>query len=490
MHLRQSTLWWLACTIVCGQIGVSIGDTSREKPNVLFIAVDDLRPTLGCYGDTTAVTPHMDRLAQTGMVFNRAYCQVAVCNPSRASLLTGRRPDTIRVWDLKAHFREALPDVVTLPQYFKKYGYHSRSIGKVLHGSGPPATDSPSWSEPPLHDTTRAASGRYALPENLAGEGLKRNATECADVPDDRYIDGVVCEDALAALRDLQNRDRPFFLAVGFRKPHLPFCAPKRYWDLYRRDTIPAPVSDNHPHGAPELAVRSWRELEGYRDIPDEGPIPRAKMAELRHGYYACVSYVDALIGRLLDELEHLGLRDDTVILVWGDHGFHLGEQGLWAKANNYELSTHAPLILSVPDPVHRGVTCDALVEFVDVYPTLAEACSLALPEGLEGLSLLPLLSNPTRPWKRAAFSQYARDKKKNRHTGHGDIMGYALRTERYRYVEWRVWKSGDIVAKELYDHHRDPHEMKNLGSLPQHREVTDELGRLLKAGWRAALPQ
>lgn len=462
---------------------------SERKPNVLFIAVDDLRTTLGCYGDKTAVTPHIDRLARRGMVFNRTYCQVAVCNPSRASLLTGRRPDTIRVWDLKAHFRQALPDVVTLPQYFKENGYHSRSIGKILHGSGPPAKDPPSWSHEPLHDTTRATSGRYALPKNLEGEGLKRDSCESADVADSYYIDGTVCEDALAALRALQDNDRPFFLAVGFRKPHLPFCAPKKYWDYYRRGQIPPPVSNSHPVGAPELAVRSWLELEGYRDIPERGPIPEAKMAELRHGYYACVSYVDALVGRLLDELDRLALRDNTVILLWGDHGFHLGEQGLWTKANNYELSTRAPLILSVPGQPNAGATCNALVEFVDVYPTLTEACGLDVPDGLEGVSMMPLIENPGRPWKRAAFSQYPRDKKKNRHNGHGDIMGYAMRTSGYRYVEWREWKTGEIVARELYDSARDPSEMKNLAPNPSFRETVDELSKMLRAGWRAASP-
>ncbi|MHC4228621.1 MAG: sulfatase [Planctomycetota bacterium] len=462
---------------------------SERKPNVLFIAVDDLRTTLGCYGDNTAVTPHVDRLAHSGMVFNRAYCQVAVCNPSRASLLTGRRPDTIRVWDLKAHFRQALPDVVTLPQYFKENGYHTRSIGKILHGSGPPAKDQPSWSRGPLHDTTRAASGRYALPKNLEGEGLKRDSCESADVADSYYIDGKVCKDALAALRDLQGSDQPFFLAVGFRKPHLPFCAPKKYWDYYRRKEIPPPVNNSHPADAPELAVRSWLELEGYRDIPERGPIPEAKVAELRHGYYACVSYIDALVGRLLDELDHLALCDNTVILLWGDHGFHLGEQGLWTKANNYELSTCAPLILSVPGQSNGGATCNALVEFVDVYPTLTEACGLGIPDGLEGISMMPLVENPGRSWKQAVFSQYPRDKKKNRHEGHGDFMGYAVRTNRYRYVEWRNWKTGEVVARELYDSARDTGEMKNLATRPSFQKTVDELGKMLKNGWQAVLP-
>jgi len=460
-----------------------------KKPNVLFIAIDDLRPMLGCYGDQTAVTPNINRLAKQGMVFDHAYCQQAVCNPSRASLITGLRPDTIRVWDLKAHFRDTLPDVVTLPQYFKENGYHCRSIGKILHGNGPPAKDPPSWSEESLHDTTREASGRYALPKNLAGEGLKRDSNESADVPDSYYIDGIVCRDALKALRTLKGGRQPFFLAVGFRKPHLPFCAPKKYWDYYKRDKIPLPVSDEHPKGAPELAVRSWKELEGYRDIPEEGLLSKEKVAELRHGYYACVSYMDALTGRLLDELERLELREETIVLLWGDHGFHLGEQGLWAKANNYEFSTRAPLILSVPGQANVGAKCDALVEFVDVYPTLVEACKLRLPDGLEGLSMMPLIENPARPWKRAVFSQYPRDKTKNRHNGRGDIMGNTLRTGHYRYVEWRDLEKGNIVARELYDHNLDPGEMKNLAASPEYQGVIEKLSGMLDAGWQAVLP-
>ncbi len=465
------------------------GHAVRVRPNVLFVAIDDLRPALGCYGDPTAITPNIDRLAKRGIVFNRAYCQEAVCSPSRASLMTGRRPDTTKVWDLKAHFRDALPDVVTLPQHFKNHGYHTRSIGKIYHGNGKPAIDGPSWSEEPLFDTTRDPAGRYALPKNLAGEGLKRDSNEAADVPDGTYVDGQVCDAALGALPVLKAKGKPFFLAVGFRKPHLPFCAPKRYWDMYEREKIPRRTSDSHPEGAPELAVRSWRELEGYKDIPGEGPIPAAKVAELRHGYYACVSYIDALIGRLFDELERLDLDDNTVIALWGDHGFHLGEQGLWTKANNYEVSTRAPLILSVPGQPNAGAASDALVEFVDVYPTLVEACGLEMPEGLEGISMMPLIENPARTWKRAAFSQYPRDSESNRHKGHGDIMGYALRTERYRYVEWREWETGKVVARELYDHSQDADEMMNIAANPEHKSIVQDLSRTLTAGWKAALP-
>jgi iduronate 2-sulfatase len=456
-----------------------------HRPNVLFIAVDDLRPMLGCYGDPVAVSPNIDRLAKRGLLFNRAYCQEAVCSPSRLSLMTGMRPDTIRVWDLYTHFRDAVPDAVTLPQCFKEQGYHTRSIGKIYHGNGPPAKDPPSWSEEPLHDTTTEASGRYALPKNLAGEGLKRDSLESADVPDGYYIDGIVCDDAIAALTDMKAKARPFFLAVGFRKPHLPFCAPKKYWDLYDRDKIPPPATDSHPEGAPELAVRSWRELEGYKDIDQEGTIPAGKVAELRHGYYACVSYIDALVGRLLDKIDN----DNTVVILWGDHGFHLGEQGLWAKANNYELATRSPLILSVPGQPNPGATTDALVEFVDIYPTLAEACGLDVPTGLEGISMMPLLDNPQRPWKTAAFSQYPRDETSHRHKGHGDYMGYALRTDNYRYVEWREWETGTVVARELYEHPKDKNETVNVAERPEYKDTVERMARILSDGWRVAKP-
>jgi len=462
---------------------------AEKGRNILFIAIDDLRPALGCYGDRTAVTPNIDRLAGRGTVFQRAYCQQAVCSPSRLSLMTGRRPDTTRVWDLGTHFRKALPEVVTLPQYFKAQGYHCRSIGKIYHGGGAPSKDAPSWSEDPLHDIAREARQRYATPRNLKGSGLKRGASEVADVPDGVYIDGIVCEAALKALRSLKARNKPFFLAVGFRKPHLPFCAPRKYWNLYDRAKIPLPVSDEHPGGAPEVAVRSWKELEGYSDIPKDGRLSPGKVAELRHGYYACVSYIDALVGRLLEEVRKLGLEGETVVCLWGDHGFHLGEQGLWAKANNYELSTRVPLILSVPGQKRPGGKSAALVELVDLYPTLADVCGLSVPGGLEGISLRPLLEDPGRAWKKAAFSQYPRAYEGNRHRRHGDIMGYAIRTVRHRYVEWRDWKTGKVMARELYDHQPDSREMRNVAGEEDYAEVLDRHRIILKAGWRHALP-
>ncbi len=466
-----------------------VGARAVPRPNVLFIAVDDLRPALGCFGDEVVVTPHIDQLAERGTVFTKAYCQLAVCSPSRLSLLTGRRPDTIRVWDLNTHFRKAIPDVVTLPQLFRNHGYHTQSIGKIYHGGGAPSQDPPSWSADPLFDTVRSANVRYALPMNLKGQGLKRSSTESADVDDGVYLDGIVCTAAESAIDELAGRDNPFFLAVGFRKPHLPFCAPKKYWDLYERDEVPLPQFSTHPTSAPELAVRSWKELEGYLDIPNDGQLTERQLRKLRHGYYACVSYVDALVGRLLARLQHAKIENDTIVVLWGDHGYHLGEQGLWTKANNYELSTRVPLILSVPGQQNVGRKCGRLVELIDVYPTLADVCDLKTPAGVEGVSLKPLLEDSNRPWKQAVFSQYPRDRNSHRHRSHGDIMGYAVRTERYRYVEWQEWQTKKVVARELYDHATDPRESRNIANEPTHSETMMRLAAILEAGPEAVVP-
>ena len=462
--------------------------TRRDRPpNVLFIAIDDLRPALGCYGDAVAITPNIDRLASRGTLFNRAYCQQAVCSPSRLSLMTGRRPDTIRVWDLGTHFRTAIPDVVTLPQHFKNHGYHARSIGKIYHGGGKPSKDPPSWSVEPVFDVSHVANLRYASQKNLKGRGLKRSASESADVEDGQYLDGIVCETAETAIEQFGTNANPFFLAVGFRKPHLPFCAPKKYWDLYQRDRIPLPKYANHPKEAPEIAVRSWMELEGYTDIPADGQLTEEKVRELRHGYYACISYIDALVGRLLKKLNQVRLADKTVVVLWGDHGYHLGEQGLWTKANNYELSTRVPLIMSVPGQRQVGAHCSALVELIDVYPTLSDACGLKEPVGTEGISLEPLLHEPDQSWKRAAYTQYPRSRNSNRHRSHGDIMGYAVRTERYRYIEWQEWETNRVIARELYDHESDPDETRNIAMDSGQARNVIGLAGILSAGRKSA---
>lgn len=476
-----------------------------DKPNVLFIAVDDLRTALGCFGDSNALTPHIDRLAARGIVFQRAYCQQAVCNPSRASLTTGLRPDTIRVWDLKSHFRhelpakladlpqfsggthfrDARPEVVTLPEYFKRHGYIARSVGKIFHGS-PQTQDPQSWSGDAILNVLWK-SADYLLPENQgpAAErwpGFKMAATEAADVADSAYGDGKVAEAACNLM--LEFGDNPFFLAVGFRKPHLPFSAPKRYWDLYERDAISTPENAEKPIGIPDFACHNSQELRGYADIPDDGPLPDELIRRLRHGYYACVSYMDAQVGKLLDALEERGLRENTVVVLWGDHGYHLGEKALWCKTTNYELDTRAPLIIAAPGMASGD--CDALVEFVDIYPTVVDCCALPQRDDLEGASLAPLLRQPKQPWKTAAFSQFPRPWA---YRGEPEVMGYSMRTDRFRYTEWQDFSTGAALERELYDHSLSHAEIKNLVEDAGYRQTVADLSSQLRAGWEAALP-
>lgn len=460
----------------------------RRKMNVLFIAVDDLRPQLGCYGHKQILSPNIDRLAREGLLFERTYCQQAVCGATRASLLCGARPDTNGVHGNSIPLRKAMPDVVTLPEHFKLNGYETLSIGKIYHH---PSDDAQGWTAPPYRAGTFAEGpwkGRGYLTEeaiaqmeaynkahpNMKGRGP---AFEAADVPDNAYPDGNNVEYAIRQLRRL--KDKPFFLAMGFYKPHLPFNAPKKYWDLYRRKDIRLADNPFVPKDVPSYATTNWGELRNYYGIPKQGPCPDELARHLIHGYYACVSYTDAMIGRLLDELDRLGLRDNTAIILWGDHGWKLGEHAGWCKHTNFELDTHVPMILSVPGTTTAGRRTRALTEFVDIYPTLCEACGLSRPKHLEGVSAMPLLADPSRPWKKAAFSQYPR----------GKVTGYSMRTERFRYTEWQNRKTGAVLARELYDHDRDPHENVNAAAQPQYRADIERLSRMLKAGWRAARP-
>lgn len=477
----------------------------RGKVNVLFIAVDDLRPELGCYGVPVIQSPNIDALAKTGTVFNRAYCQQAVCSPSRTSLLTGRRPDTTKIYDLQTHFRLTLPDVVTLPEHFKEHGYHTQAFSKIYHGG---LDDPKSWTVPHW----RPGGPGYAKPETLEflqkererlrkeGRDLRTTVLqkdpktglvlkvrqprfrvrgpswEDPDVPDNALPDGKTTDRAIEVLR--ATEDKRFFLAVGFLKPHLPFVAPKKYYDLYPPKALSLAANPFPPRDCPPIALTNWGELRNYSDIPERGPLSDEKALELIRGYYAATSYVDAQIGRLLHELGRLGLRDRTVIVLWGDHGWHLGEHGLWCKHTNFEDATRSLLIASSPGQNNAGARTDALVEFVDIYPTLCELCGLPIPEGVEGTSFAPVMENPKRPWKKAAFSQYPR----------GKIMGYTIRTDRYRYTEW-AQPGEEPVGIELYDHGSDPDENVNVAHRPENDELVRKLQELLHAGWRSALP-
>jgi len=488
---------------------------AAEHPNVLFIAVDDLRPELGCYGKDYIRSPNIDGLAKTGIVFNRAYCQQAVCSPSRSSLMTGTRPDTTKVWDLVTHFRAALPDVVSLGQHFKNHGYFVQGMGKIYHGG---YDDPQTWSVP--WHTPRAV--KYALPENVAldrrqyeGEpdgdtkpkpkkktkanpSTTRNgppptgfdsrgpAFEGAEVADNTFQDGKVAELAISTLRALSKKREPFFLAVGFIKPHLPFVSPKKYWDLYDPAKIQLAPNKFRPKDAPEYAILPGGELRNYHGIP-KGSIPDDLARQLKHGYYAAVSYMDAQVGKVLGELDRLGLRTNTIVVLWGDHGWKLGEHDAWCKHSNVENDVNAPLIIAAPGMKNAGAHTDALVEFVDIYPTLSELAGLPLPSHLEGTSFKPLLENPKRPWKSAAFSQYPRKVGKS---GIGDLMGYSMRTDRYRFTVWVSRNDHSKVhAVELYDHQIDPQENTNVANSPANADLVATLMAQWKQGWQGARP-
>jgi arylsulfatase A-like enzyme len=465
-----------------------LGASAQETParlNVLFIAVDDLKPALGCYGDPLAKTPHLDRLAARGMAFTRAYCQQAVCSPSRSSLLTGRRPDTTRVYDLVTHFRKALPDVVTLPQLFKNSGYVSVAMGKLYHGG---YDDPPSWSRP-LQNPRKPGVGPRGqeVLKKLKGDAQKAGEDasqvrglpfEAPDVDDDQLADGDLALQAVEALGEL--KDKPFFLAVGFHKPHLPFIAPKKYWDLFKPSDFALPAVTAPPQGAPKHAPQFGGELRQYHEVPKKGPLPDELARSLIHGYYASTSFLDAQVGRVLAELDRLDLARRTVVVLWGDHGWHLGDHGMWCKHTNYEQATRSPLLVAAPGMKAPGKSSDALVEFVDIFPTLADLCGLAPPAGLEGLSFKPLLDEPAKPWKKAALSQYPR----------GKLMGYSLRSPRYRAVGWRpAGPPAPFDSFELYDLEKDPAETVNVADDAVHAAARKELEALLQAGWKAALP-
>lgn len=538
---EQAAKWasWIGrATVVAIAILTPPKIFAAERMNVLFIAVDDLRPELGCYGADHIRSPHLDQLASRAVRFDRAYCQYAICGPSRASLLTGLRPDTLEIEDIDTFFRRTVPDVVTLPQHFKAHGYTTRYVGKVFH---PRQEDNDvSWSAPP--PAIGRPGGEYQLPasreivqrrraEAAARYGADRiegltggPVSEAADMPDEAYPDGRIAEAGARMLREL--RTRPFFLAVGFHKPHLPFVAPKKYFDLYDPARMPLAAHRRASAGAPTVARHSSFELRTRAGVPQSGPIDDASARELRRAYAACVSFIDAQIGRLLAELDGLGLRDRTIVIVWGDHGWHLGELGLWGKATNYEVATRVPLLVAVPGRTAGGQVSRALVEFVDLYPTLCDVTGLPRPAHLEGTSFATLLADPARPWKRAAFSQFPAPALREwaarpltpgmRETRFGPViagvearlagehgsrferevferhvMGYSLRSESHRFTAWidRRKPDDEPLALELYDHERDPNETENLAGHPEQRELVARLRAQLRAGWQSALP-
>ena len=465
----------------------SLAATAAEpRLNVLFIMADDYRPEMGSYG-SRALTPNLDRLAKRAVQFDRAYCQQAVCNPSRSSMLTGLRPDTLKLWNNGTHFRELKPDVTTLPLHFKQHGYTTRCVGKIFHNwHTKEKGDARSWSAPEfLHYATHGDDGAKVpgdLPKNHASGGPRKylnvEMCEAREVPDEAYYDGRVAAEAVRVLAEVKTQ--PFFLAVGFWKPHAPFNAPKKYWDLYDRAKLP-PLDPRRPVGAPEVAFHDSREILG---LPDQRVAPTAEqMMEMRHGYFANISYLDAQVGKVLDALERSGVADRTLVLFVGDHGYHIGEHGQWGKTSNFELDARVPLMIAPPRNPHAGKRTSALVELIDLFPTLVEVCGLPPAKGVEGASLAPLLRDPAKSVKPAAFTQHPRPAYFDREPSKmPQAMGCSVRTARVRYTEWRDWKTGETIGRELYAEDDEPAETRNRIDDPALAPAQREAERLLRA--------
>lgn len=446
----------------------------KDKPNVLLILVDDLKPALGSFGDPVAISPNIDRLAAQGMRFESAYCNQSVCMASRYNLMLGSRSTSTGFYNFGTQFREVYPDAVTLPQHFMNNGYVAHSMGKVFHIGHGNTGDDASWSVP--HHPDKVID--YVLPESnyrelTREEGLFTNqgsrdekgvprtrgaAWEAADVLDEAYADGRVADTAIDRLRWLKdNEEKPFFLAVGFVRPHLPFSAPKKYWDMYDRNALPMPEFVDAPKDAPGFAVKRGGEIMAFKPIPIVEPFPDDLTRQLIHGYYASVSYMDAQVGKVLDALETHGFADNTIVVLWGDHGWHLGDHGSWTKHSNYEQSNRIPIIISAPGITKAGSVTHQLTETVDIYPTLASLAGLPVPnpsQPIDGLDMTPVLKDGKKRIRDYAYHSYPKSGRSSR----------AIRSDRYRLVEWVSNESGETVY-ELYDYEKDPLETVNVAA-------------------------
>ena len=486
-----------------------------KQKNVLFIAVDDLKPRLGCFGDDQVISPNIDQIAAAGTVFLNAHCQQAICGPSRVSLLTGYFPDRLGIYGMGPEaykFRPKYPDMVTLPQHFKNNGYTTLGTGKIfdprnLTGDWTGPQDEASWTtffgRNPYNKQSGGplVNGYYHDPalkvlvdeltkkgkaEGLTGKPLRfyvrdhggGPAVESYDVPDDGYKDGAAANRGIEQLEKLKDSDKPFFLALGFRKPHLPFIAPKKYWDLYDREEMQLAPFQQYPAASPACAEIDFCEARTYSGVPAEGPIPEATQKELIHGYLACISYVDAQIGKVIAKLKQTGMYEDTVIILWGDHGFHLGDKQIWGKNTTYEQATQAPLIIANAG-FPGGQSNASPVNLVDIFPTLCELTQLQAPTGIDGTSLIPILTDGD-----AAVHEYA-----STFCSQGDSWGIAIRTDRYRYVTWyegrnkKPWQGIRLAEKpkftELYDYESDPLEKQNLSNDPAYADTQRRLAEL-----------
>ncbi len=457
---------------------------AAESPNVLFIVADDLNCAIEPYGDAAAITPNLNRLAARGVVFDRAYCQQAVCNPSRSSFLTGLRPNTVGVDDLRKYFRDTVDrsrSVVTLPEHFLRAGYFCQNFGKMFHNMGD-TQDRRSWSvDEVLHKGPHSEDTVYRSKAGNRKLSIKAPVTEAHDVPDTAYRDGVIAELAAEAIRSHPPAGKPFFLGVGFWRPHLPFVAPKKYWDMYDFDNVLMPVPADPPIDAPTIALHESREIAGYGDKRTSDTFSSEDIRRFRHGYYASISFLDAQVGKLLDALENSPHADNTIVVFTSDHGFHIGEHSLWGKTTNFELDARVPLIIASPQYTEtRGNHTSAICELIDLYPTLAELANIPVGDalGLEGASQVPVLKNLDADVKHFALTQHQQPfygSSKN-----WEAIGYSLRNARWRYTEWRSIRDGDVVATELYDYSSNPNETRNVAGLERYSNVVESLSSQL----------
>ncbi|OJV37656.1 MAG: iduronate-2-sulfatase [Bacteroidales bacterium 36-12] len=490
-NISKAVLVGCAVTIPTGLLQAKQED--KKKPvNVLMILVDDLKPNLGCYGDPVALSPNIDKLAESGVRFNNAYCNQAVSVASRYNLMTGLRSTTTGLYDFGREMRNVLPDAVTLSQYFMKAGYHAEAIGKVYHEGHGNVNDVASWSIPHHKDKLI----EYIVPESTGGQltreeayfentkmffpelppnhELPRGAAwESPDVLDEAYADGRIARHTINRLRELKKQpDKPFFLAVGFVRPHLPFSVPKKYWDLYDPATLPMPQYEKDPEGAPKVATKRGGEIDQFEPIPAGKYVYEDTLTrKLIHGYYASMSYMDAQVGKVMDELKRLNMLDNLVIVFWGDHGWHLGDHGYWTKHTNFEEANHIPLIMVAPGVAKPNTSTEQLAETVDIYPTLTELAGLGKPEvpqGIDGLSMVPVLKNVNKKIRDHAYHAFPR----------GKYLGIAIRTERYRLVEWKNKDDASDVKFELYDYKLDPLETKNIAQ--EQPKTLEDLKKIL----------
>lgn len=441
---------------------------AQKQVNVLLLLMDDLRPELNCYGDSSMITPNIDKLAASGVQFNRAYCNIPVSGASRASLMTGLRPTMFRFYDVESKIDEDAPGVPTLPLYLKQNGYITFSNSKIIHGKNDAKN---SWSEIWYPNVPGKTWRNYVGKENLEFDGQKNGTTayECEDVNDDVYIDGMTAKKTIQQLRELKNNGKPFFIATGILKPHLPFNAPKKYWDLYDFNKIRLPENYRIDRTTfPQQAFHTWGELRFYKNIPANGPIPDDTEARrLIHGYKACVSYADAQVGRILDELKNLGLDKNTIVVLVGDHGWSLGDHGDWCKHSNFEVVNNTPLIISGPG-IKKGLKLNEITEMVDIYPTICKLTGLPAPVHTEGKSMdLLLKKGKDKKWDNMAVIKWHE--------------GTTLITPDYNYTEW-LNKNDEIVSRMLFSYKNDVREDMNLAPYPEYKELLDKLSLQIRA--------